>query len=149
MTCTRSIVAYAVAAASLLVPAGCSAHRRTIEITPARIQRVLDSNPVGEDEPFRAATLLNGHDFSLHVLQFRTGERRHIHRAHDLTFMVHRGQGELFIDDVRHPAQPGDVFHIPRRTPHYVVNTGVEPLVAVIIFTPEFDLTDSVPVEAE
>jgi mannose-6-phosphate isomerase-like protein (cupin superfamily) len=41
----------------------------------------------------------------------------------------------------------GDVFFIPRNTPHYFVNTSPEPAAAFVVFSPPFDGKDTVPVK--
>jgi len=132
--------------------AGCAADpardiltRETQVLEPAMLQRILRQAPVAADEDLRVEPLLESGEFSAYLLQFRTGERRHIHRAHDQTFIVYRGQGEIYINDHRRVCRPGDVFHIPRGTPHYCVNTGSEPLVVVNLFTPPFDVADRIP----
>lgn len=112
---------------------------------PARIDSVLRRAPMEADQDLRAETLLESREFSAHLLQFRTGEQRHIHREHDLTFFVIRGEGEIFVNDRRSALTAGGVFHIPRGAPHACRNTGAEPLVAVLIFTPPYDLKDSIP----
>lgn len=116
-------------------------------IHPALVHAVVRRSPVGTAEAFTAEPLLEAAAFSMHVLQYRTREARHIHFHHDLTTMIHAGEGELYIDDRRYLASAGDVFHIPRGTAHYAVNTGDEPLVAVLVFVPAFDGEDSVEVE--
>lgn len=124
-------------------------------ITPNLIDAALRERPVAPDQNLRPETLTMTDEFSLHLLQFRTGEARHIHKAHDLTFVCYRGEGELFVfdeksrGDIRYVSRPGQVCHIPRGTPHFVRNTGPEPLVAVLVFTPPYDLKDSVPAPLE
>ena len=132
--------------------AGCAADpardvlkRETQVLEPAMLQRILRQAPVAADEDLRAEPLLESEEFSAYLLQFRTGEPRHIHREHDLTFIVHRGRGEVYINDHRRVCRPGDVFHIPRGTPHYCINTGSDPLVVVNLFTPPFDGKDRIP----
>jgi quercetin dioxygenase-like cupin family protein len=136
-------------AAGLLGCAADPAHevlkRETQVLEPAMLQRILRQAPVAAEEDLRAELVMESEEFSAYLLQFRTGEARHIHREHDLTFIVYRGRGEIYIDDRRRACQPGDVFHIPRGTPHYCVNTGAEPLVVVNLFTPPFDVADRIP----
>lgn len=117
-------------------------------VDPGMIQTLLRKGPVADDQPLRAETLVSTAEFSAHLLQFRTSEPRHIHRTHDLTFMVHDGRGEVFINDRRFLLTPGSVCHIPRGVPHYCVNLGPTPLVAVLVFTPPFDGQDRILVEA-
>jgi quercetin dioxygenase-like cupin family protein len=122
---------------------------RTQVLESAMLQRMLREAPLAADEDLRAELLLESEEFSAYLVQFRSGESRHIHRTHDQTFIVYRGHGEIYINDRRRPCQPGDVFHIPRGTPHSCVNTGPQPLVVVNIFTPPFDGKDRIPLPRE
>ncbi|TWT42176.1 Cupin domain protein [Phycisphaerae bacterium RAS1] len=140
--------------AGFLPFAGCAAPQsrdalrpQAYIVDPSMIQTALRKAPVADDQPLRAETLVSTGEFSAHLLQFRTSEPRHIHRTHDLTFMVHDGSGEIFITDRRFLLAPGSVCHIPRGVPHYCVNLGQTPLVAVLVFTPPFDGQDRIPVE--
>jgi quercetin dioxygenase-like cupin family protein len=126
-------------------PAHDVLRRETQVLEPAMLLRILRQAPVAADEDLRAEPLVESEEFSAYLLQFRTGEPRHIHCGHDQTFIVYRGQGEIYIDDQRRVCRPGDVFHIPRGTPHYCVNTASEPLVVVNLFTPPFDGKDRIP----
>lgn len=149
----RKLLWIALSLVACSMPAtGCASHSEelfsmgTQQVDPVVIQRVLDRSPCPPDRDFHPETLLITDRFSMHLLQFRTAEQRHIHRVHDLTFVVVRGSGEVWVGDRRFLAKPGDVFHIPRGTPHYCVNTGDTPLAAVLTFTPPFDRKDSIPV---
>lgn len=108
------------------------------------VARLLAATPIGPEQAFLPATLTSTDEFSAHVLQFRTGEARHVHCVHDLTILVHRGEGEVTIDDRPRVARPGDVFHIPRGVPHSIRARGADPLVTINVFTPPFDGKDSV-----
>ena len=144
---TLSLIGLALAAGGCATSTGRSVFpHQTQVLAPEAINAILERAPLRVDEDLHAETLLVTPEFSAHLLQYRVSERRHIHRAHDLTYIVYRGQGDVYIDDYRHPARPGDVFHSPRGTPHSCDNTGSDPLVAVLIFTPPYDLKDSIPV---
>ncbi len=130
-------------------PAPSAVIEQSQPFDPGVIASLRSRAPVGPEQAFRAETLAQNAAFSAHLLQFRTREERHIHRHHDLTFVVHRGEGRVTVDDIRRIVGPGDVFHIPRNTPHFCENLGSEPLVAVLIFTPPFDMKDTVPLPRE
>ena len=115
---------------------------------PPAIGNILRRAPVGPHEDARFDELTGNDRFSAHLFQFRTGQQRHIHLDHDVTFIVHRGCGEVYVRDRRRTARPGDVFHIPRGTPHYCVNTDLDRLVVIAIFTPPFDGHDVIEVPA-
>ncbi|MDQ7037636.1 MAG: cupin domain-containing protein [Aquificota bacterium] len=76
----------------------------------------------------------------------RTAEVPHYHRDHDLTFLVVRGHGELYLDGKREKLKEGDVAFIPRGKVHFYTNTSV---VSVLLatFSPSYDGKDSVKVE--
>lgn len=141
------------AAALWIAAAGCRGGATAREALAARseavdsmvVARLLAANPVRADQEFLPALLTSSDEFSAHVLQFRTGEPRHVHRTHDLTIFVHRGVGEVTVDDRPRPARPGDVFHIPRGVPHSIENRGDEPLVTINVFTPPYDGRDNLP----
>ena len=85
---------------------------------------------------------------SHHVAVVRTEERPHYHRFHDLTVFVLQGQGTLNVEQRSIEMKPGDVAHVQRGTPHFFRNTGKEPAVAAVVFSPPFDGRDTVSNEA-
>ena len=128
-------------------PARDVLERETQVLEPGMLQRILRRAPVATDEDLRAEPLLESDEFSAYLLQFRTGEPRHIHREHDLTLIVHRGFGTITLHqnqlDRARPVQPGDVFHIPRGTPHACASRDGTPLILIQIFTPPLEAADA------
>lgn len=86
---------------------------------------------------------------SHHVVVVRTEEKPHYHRFHDLTLTVLRGEGVLQVEQRKVPVKAGDVVHIHRGTPHFFRNTGSQPGVAFVVFSPPFDGRDTIAAEAE
>lgn len=140
-----------VAAAILMVGVlGCGSMppdlvlRDTQVLDPPKISVFLQRVPIGPTEDISSDPLLDSTEFSAHLLQVRTVYERRLHRQHDLTVLVHRGHGHVFIDNRRRSAEPGDVFHIPRGTPYQCLSLGPDPLVAILIFTPPFTPEDAI-----
>jgi mannose-6-phosphate isomerase-like protein (cupin superfamily) len=57
-----------------------------------------------------------------------------------------RGHGYLILGQSRLDLGAGDVFFIPRNTPHFFVNTSPQPAAAFVVFSPPFDGKDTVTV---
>ncbi len=76
----------------------------------------------------------------------RTAEVPHYHAEHDLTFLVLKGHGELYLDGRKEKLKEGDVAFIPKGKVHFYTNTSV---VSVLLanFSPRYDGRDSVRVE--
>ena len=149
MRCRLAVLVVAVSAGL----AGCAANRaptllqpESQAIGPAAITRALRYARVGSDQPLRIDGLTQNEHFSAHLLQIRTRRARHIHAVHDVTLMVHRGRGEVTVDGRKRAVRPGDVFHVPRGTPHDCSNAGSVPLVLVAIFTPPLRTADTIAV---
>jgi mannose-6-phosphate isomerase-like protein (cupin superfamily) len=84
---------------------------------------------------------------SHHVAIVREGEVPHYHRFHDLTVVVLRGEGIIDIEGRRIALKPGDVAYVQRGVRHYFRNTGKDPAVSFVTFSPPFDGRDTVTVE--
>ncbi len=115
------------------------------ELRQFDLDRVLAENPLAPNENIKIATLGNGQTVSNHIVQVRDREVPHIHKDHDLTVMVVKGQGYLILEKERLDLTVGDVLFIPRGAVHYFVNTYGEPSVALAIFSPPFDGKDTIP----
>jgi len=118
------------------------------DLRQVNVARVLADNPLGQSENIKFTTLGQGQGSSHHVVQVRDREVPHLHRVHDLTFILVRGRGYLMMDKLRIALSAGDIAHIPRGAPHFYVNTDLEPSVAFVMFTPPFDEKDAIPLNA-
>ncbi len=75
-----------------------------------------------------------------------SSEEPHYHAEHDLTFVVLRGEGELYIDGRTETLKEGDSAFIPRGKVHFYRSVrGVSVLLAT--FSPAYSGKDSVKVE--
>lgn len=117
------------------------------ELKQTDLNRILADNPLGAAENIKVTTLGWGHDASHHVVQVRDREIPHVHKQHDLTVAVMRGQGYLMLENTRIDLSAGDILFIPRDTVHYFVNAHSEPSVAFAVFSPPFDGKDMVPIK--
>jgi mannose-6-phosphate isomerase-like protein (cupin superfamily) len=113
------------------------------QIDPAK---VAVDNPLGPNENVKITNLGQGQGVSHHIVQVRDREAPHFHRAHDGTVVMISGHGYLIMSDKRIELAAGDIVYIPRGAVHYYVNTGFEPAVAFVVFSPPFDGKDVVPV---
>ncbi|MDP2601918.1 MAG: cupin domain-containing protein [Deltaproteobacteria bacterium] len=109
------------------------------------LEKMLAENPLPAGENIKVITLGQGPAASHHVVQISDRENPHLHKAHDATVMMLRGQGFLMLEHRRVDLTVGDVVYIPRGAAHYFTNTAREPTVAFVTYTPAFDGKDIVP----
>ena len=110
------------------------------------LEKMLAENPLPTGENIKIITFGQGPAASHHVVQIRDRETPHVHKTHDATVVMLKGQGYLMIEQLRIDLMAGDVVYIPRGAAHYFTNTAREPTVAFAIYTPAFDGKDIVPV---
>jgi quercetin dioxygenase-like cupin family protein len=110
------------------------------------LAKILAENPLGPQDNIKVANLGRSPSASQHVVQIRDREILHVHKLHDATVTMLRGQGYLILDRQRIPLKAGDVIHIARGVAHQYVNTGGEPTVALAVYAPAFDGKDTHPV---
>ena len=116
-------------------------------LTEQELDSLLAANPLGPSENIKAITLGQTREVSHHVVQVRDREIPHIHKNHDVTVVMLRGQGYLIWENERVELDAGDVLFIPRGAVHYFVNTHARPTVALAIYSPAYDGKDTIPVE--
>lgn len=116
------------------------------ELKQAEIAQVLAANPLGASENIKITTLGHGPTVSHHLVQVRDREKPHLHKLHDGTVIMMKGQGYLMMENRRIDLSTSDIVYIPRGAVHYFVNTASEPSVAFVVFAPPFDGKDTVPV---
>lgn len=116
------------------------------EIKQAELEKMLAENPLAPGENIKVVTLGQGATASHHVVQIRDRETPHVHKSHDATVMMLKGQGYLMLETRRVEIKAGDVVYIPRGAAHYFTNTDREPAVAFATYSPPFDGKDTHPV---
>jgi mannose-6-phosphate isomerase-like protein (cupin superfamily) len=114
------------------------------QINPAK---VAADNPLGPNESIKMTTVGQGQGVSHHIVQIRDRESPHLHKAHDGTVVMISGRGYLMMSDKRIDLSAGDIVYIPRGAVHFYVNTGIEPTIAFVVFSPPFDGKDNIPVK--
>jgi len=110
------------------------------------LEKILAENPLTPGDNIKVANLGRSASASQHVVQIRDREILHVHKIHDATVTMLRGQGYLVLDKKRLNLKAGDVIHIPRGVAHQYVNTSGEPTVALAVYAPAFDGKDTHPV---
>ena len=110
------------------------------------LNKILADNPLAPGENIKVVNLGRSASASQHVVQIRDREVLHLHKIHDVTVTLMRGQGYLVLGQRRVPLKAGDVIHIPRGVAHQYVNTSSEPTVGLAVYAPAFDGKDTHPV---
>jgi quercetin dioxygenase-like cupin family protein len=110
------------------------------------LEKILADNPLAPGDNIKVANLGRSASASQHVVQIRDREFLHVHKIHDATVTMLRGQGYLVLDRQRINLKAGDGIHIPRGVAHQYVNTAGEPTVALAVYAPAFDGKDTHPV---
>ncbi|MGD9762254.1 MAG: cupin domain-containing protein [Candidatus Binatia bacterium] len=111
------------------------------------VAKVPADQALAPDQNIRAHEVARGAHSSVSVVQVRDREQPHVHTRYDLTVVVAEGHGTLWLQGRPQKMRPGDAVFIPKGTPHYFVNEGNTPAVAMIVFAPPFDGPDPGPVE--
>jgi len=103
--------------------------------------------PLAPDQDFRVALLGRSEHTSHHVGAIRTAELPHRHDRHDLLVLLVRGHGTQRVGDETRPVGEGSVLFVPRGVVHAFSNSGPEPAIAYLVYSPPFDGADRVLVE--
>ena len=106
----------------------------------------LAAAPLAPDQTVRIHPMLRSQQTSTAVVQIRDREQPHIHTRYDLTVLLARGRGTLWLAGVARQMRAGDVAYIPKGTPHFFVNEGDAPAVSVVVYAPPFSGADMAPV---
>lgn len=116
------------------------------EYQEINLDKILADNPLPAGENIKVVNLGRSQSASQHVVQIRDREVPHLHKLHDATVTMLRGQGYLILAKNRINLKAGDVVHFPRGVPHHYVNTARDPTVALAVYAPPFDGKDTNPV---
>lgn len=84
-------------------------------------------------------------DFGLVSLEPGEDFQTHFHDAIEENFYTLEGTAQLHVNDQVIILEPGDLCHVPPRHPHYLINHGNKPWVAVFAKAP-YDEKDKVNV---
>jgi mannose-6-phosphate isomerase-like protein (cupin superfamily) len=131
---------------------GCATQRSTHYwfadgvIKREQIEDVLRRDALAPNENIRVSNLGVSASASHHIVQVRFAETLHIHKDHDLTAIIYRGQGKFRLGNEVIPLKQGDVVFVPQGVPHAFQNRAATPTAAIVVFTPAFDGHDTIPV---
>ena len=136
---------------------GCAMGQRTTfyqlgiegKVGQKPIDRLLWENSLSADKNAQDSIILDGDYANYHLLQLRFSEDPHLHEKHDLMVLVQSGRGVMHLKDQSFAVSPGSIIFIPRKIVHYFVNSGVEPAVAIAVFSPPYYGDDSIPIPAK
>jgi mannose-6-phosphate isomerase-like protein (cupin superfamily) len=104
--------------------------------------------PLAPDQDFRVEPLGASEHTSHHVGAIRRAEPLHRHDRHDLLVLIVRGRGTQRVGDETRAVGEGSLLFVPRGVVHAFTNTGPEPAIAYLVYSPPFDGRDRVLVEA-
>src|SRR5438067_603194 len=88
------------------------------------------------DQNISNTTIREYETSSVHLVQIRGAEKPHRHQYHDSVVFIEAGQGTLYLGKNAVKVKTGSVIFIEHNTPHYFVNEGAEPAVALVVFSP-------------
>jgi len=110
----------------------------------ARVDEILRDNPVPAGEKSRAVKLVDVDAISIIVSCMLEGAelKSHYHEKHAETEYFIRGTGKLLVGDRWVEVGAGSLHFNPAHAVHAIRNTGTEPLVVLVLFTPGMKETD-------
>jgi quercetin dioxygenase-like cupin family protein len=135
----------------LVALSGCSTAPAAQLLTPAppratAVTALAAESPLAPRDNIRPAELQHAENVSVSLVQIRDREQAHVHARYDLVVTLAKGAGTLWLNGTPLRMRAGDVAFIPKGTPHYFVNDGREPAVALVAFAPPFSGPDQQPV---
>lgn len=92
--------------------------------------------------------LMKGPRLSVGIVALQPGQdfKKHYHPHMEENFLVIEGKVDIYIGDVKHECQPGDMVHADPTETHYLVNRYDAPMRAVFVTGP-FTENDKVEVD--
>jgi len=118
--------------------------RQTVRQIIAQIDEILKDNPVPAGEKSRAVKVVDDDAISVIVSCMLEGAelKHHYHKKHAETEVFIRGTGQLLVGDRWVEVKAGSLHFNPANAVHAIRNTGTEPLVVLVLFTPGMKETD-------
>ena len=150
----KNLKRFAGRCAAMLVFAGCVSGPHFYlqyggEYRELELEKILADNALAPGDNIKVANLGRSASASQHVVQIRDREVLHVHKLHDATVTMMRGQGYLILDDKRVNLKAGDIVHVQRGVAHQYFNTSRDPTVLLAVYSPPFDGKDNHPVNAQ
>lgn len=108
------------------------------------IDKVLEENPLPTGKNSQLIKIAEDDTISTFVVRMMPGAELgpHFHEKHDEIEYVIRGTAQLLANDKWVDIKPGSIHFNPMRKVHAARNTGNEPLIVLIAFTPAMKVTD-------
>ncbi len=108
------------------------------------IDEILRKNPLPPGEKSQMVKIAEDDTVSIFLVRMMPGSELgpHFHTTHDETEQVIRGRGQLLVNDRWVEFQAGSFHFNPKGRVHGAKNTGDQPLVVLIFFTPAMRETD-------
>jgi quercetin dioxygenase-like cupin family protein len=108
------------------------------------VEEMLKDNPLPAGAKSQMIKIAEDDAISLYLIRMLEGAELgpHFHKTHDETEYVISGAARLLVDDKWVEIRPGSVHFNPAGKVHASKNTGKEPLVVLIMFTPGMKETD-------
>lgn len=130
--------------------ASCATTPRTVfyklnkmeKLSGKSLKKLLWENEMGSEEDHSSTVIVRSDLASYHLVQLRGSEKNHLHEFHDLVVFVQSGSGVMFLGKESFRVSAGSIVFIPHGVPHYMVSSGSDPTVAVLVFSPSFDGND-------
>jgi len=108
------------------------------------VDKLLRENPLPAGEKSQLIKIAQDNTISAFVVRMMPGAELgpHYHESHDEIEYVIRGTGQLLVNDKWVDFKPGSIHFNPMRKVHAAKNTGNEPMIVLIAFTPAMKETD-------
>ena len=108
------------------------------------IDEVLKENPLPAGQKSQMIKIVEDDSISAFVVQMMPGFELgpHYHKTHCEIEYVISGTAQLLVDDKWVDIKPGSIHFNPMGKVHAVRNTGSEPLIVLIVFTPGMKVAD-------
>ncbi|MFC1812531.1 cupin domain-containing protein [Thermodesulfobacteriota bacterium] len=108
------------------------------------IDKVLKENPLPAGKKSQLIKIAEDDTISVFVVRMMPGAELgpHFHEKHDEIEYVIRGTAQLLVNDKWVDIKPGSIHFNPMKKVHAARNTGNEPLIVLIAFTPAMKETD-------
>jgi len=109
-----------------------------------QVDDILKANPLPTGEKSQMIKIAEDDTISFFLIRMMPGAElpAHIHKTHDETEYVVRGSGQLLVNDKWVEFKAECVHFNPTKKVHGARNTGDEPLIVLVIFTPAMRETD-------
>ena len=126
------------------VPLGLAGGTNTTSQIIAQIDDILKSNPLPPGAKSQMIKIAEDDTISFFLIRMMPGAELgpHFHKTHGETEYVIRGGGQLLVNDQWVEFKAGSVHFNPTSKVHGARNTGDEPMIVLVIFTPAMRETD-------